>query len=275
MTTAPLDDAAAARLILQRHGAVLQLTLSNPALRNALHPNIYTAGLAAVTEAAADPTLGAIVLTGDGEHFCAGGNVKRLAANRQRPPEIQRDGIERLHRWVLALRRCPLPIVAAVEGSAAGAGFSLALACDLIVAAESAKFGMTYVKIGLSPDGGGSAFAGRVLPRQLAAELLLTGAPIDSRRLHALGVVNRVTPDGTALANALELAQGLARGPRRAQARIKALLGAAAINTLDAQLDLEREHFLDSLFGPEAGEGVEAFRAKRVPDFNRSECERN
>lgn len=270
MTTTPLDDAAGARLIVERHGPVLQLTLSNPARRNALHPDIYAAGLTAVTDAAADPTLGAIVLTGDGAHFCAGGNVKRLAANRLHPPEIQRDGIECFHRWVLALRRCPLPIVAAVEGSAAGAGFSLALACDLIVAAESAKFGMAYVKIGLSPDGGGSAFAGRALPRQLAAELLLTGAPIDSRRLQALGVVNRVVADGTALAEGLALAQGLARGPRRAQGRIKTLLEAAPTTPLEMQLDFERDHFLDSLFGPEAAEGVEAFCAKRAPDFSRS-----
>lgn len=268
---AAADDRGDACLRRERHGPVLQLTLSNPAMRNALHPALYAAGLDAVTAAAADPTLGAIVLTGDGSHFCAGGNVNRLAANRLRPREVQRDGIERFHRWVLALRRCPLPIVAAVEGSAAGAGFSLALACDLIVAAESAKFSMAYAKIGLSPDGGGSAFTGRVLPRQLAAELLLTGTPVDSRRLHALGVVNRVVADGSALTAALDLAHTLARGPRHAHGRIKALLDAAAANPLDAQLDLEREHFLDSLFGPEAAEGIEAFRARRAPDFSRSE----
>ncbi|NMG32613.1 oxepin-CoA hydrolase, alternative type, partial [Aromatoleum evansii] len=251
-TNATTDGAPGARLLVRRHGAVLQLTLSNPALRNALHPDIYAAGLAAVTDAAADPTLGAIVLTGEGAHFCAGGNVNRLAANRQGPREVQRDSLECFHRWVQTMRRCPLPIVAAVEGSAAGAGFSLALASDLIVAAESAQFRMAYVKIGLSPDGGGSAFASRVLPRQLAAELLLTGAPLGGRRLQELGVVNRVVADGTALAEALALAQSLARGPRRAQGRIKTLLDAALTNPLQTQLDFERDHFLDSLFGPEA-----------------------
>lgn len=267
MTTAPPSDA---RLIVERRDDVLLLTLSNPSMRNALHPDIYATGTTALLAASDDPTLGAVVLTGAGEHFCAGGNLNRLAANRSRPPAQQRDSIERFHRWVLALRRCPLPVIAAVEGNAAGAGFSLALACDLIVAAESAQFTMAYVKVGLSPDGGGSAFTGRLLPRQLAAELLLTGAPVDSRRLHALGVVNRIAADGTALDEALALAQSLARGPRAAHGRIKGLLDAAGQQPLERQLDLEADNFVDSLFGPEAAEGIDAFRAKRTPDFPRS-----
>lgn len=269
--TAPATVADAdARLIVERRDDVLLLTLSNPTMRNALHPDIYATGSEALAAAADDPTLGAIVLTGAGEHFCAGGNLNRLAANRSGPPAVQRDSIERFHRWILALRRCPLPVVAAVEGSAAGAGFSLALACDFIVAAENAKFAMAYVKVGLSPDGGGSAFTARLLPRQLATELLLTGTPIDSRRLHALGVVNRIAPDGAALDEALALAHSLACGPRRAHGRIKALLDAAGHHPLERQLELETDHFLDSLFGTEAAEGIDAFRAKRAPDFPRS-----
>ncbi len=143
MTTASPSDA---RLTVERRDDVLLLTLSNPTMRNALHPDIYATGTEVIAHAAGDPTLGAVVLTGAGEHFCAGGNLNRLAANRSHPPALQRDSIERFHRWVLALRRCPLPVIAAVEGNAAGAGFSLALACDLIVAAESAKFTMAYVK---------------------------------------------------------------------------------------------------------------------------------
>ncbi|MCP5223110.1 MAG: enoyl-CoA hydratase/isomerase family protein [Zoogloeaceae bacterium] len=270
MTSQDIDAPGEARLLVERHGDVLQLTLSNPPLRNALHPDLYAAGIDALEQATSDATLGAIVLTGAGAHFCAGGNVNRLAANRHRPQQIQREGIDRFHRWVQALRRCPLPIIAAVEGSAAGAGFSLALACDLIVAAEGARFSMAYVRIGLSPDGGGSAFLGRLLPRQLAAELLLTGTPVDAHRLQALGVVSRVVANGTALDEALSLGHTLARGPRRAQAHIKALLDSAPTTALDDQLALEREHFIENLFGADAGEGVEAFRQRRAPQFNRS-----
>ena len=126
MTSQDIDAPGEARLLVERHGDVLQLTLSNPPLRNALHPDLYAAGIDALEQATSDATLGAIVLTGAGAHFCAGGNVNRLAANRHRPQQIQREGIDRFHRWVQALRRCPLPIIAAVEGSAAGAGFSLA-----------------------------------------------------------------------------------------------------------------------------------------------------
>jgi len=267
----PQPDPQASRLLVARHGPILQLTLSNPARRNVLHPDIYSTGSKAVAEAAADPTLGAIVLTGAGEHFCAGGNIQRLAANREGPPQRQREGIEQLHRWIRALRACPLPVIAAVEGSAAGAGFSLALACDFIVAAESARFSMAYVRIGLSPDGGGSAFCANLLPRQLASEVLLTGEALTAQRLYTLGVVNRVVADGSALGEAHGLAATLARGPRQAQARIKRLIAAASHNPLATQLDLERDNFVDSLFGPEAGEGIAAFLSKRPADFHRNE----
>jgi enoyl-CoA hydratase/carnithine racemase len=270
MTPHDADARGEARLLVERHGNVLQLTLSNPPLRNALHPDLYADGIDALERAATDATLGAIVLTGTGAHFCAGGNVHRLATNRRRPQAIQRDGIDRFHRWVLALRRCPLPVIAAVEGSAAGAGFSLALACDLIVAAKGARFSMAYVRIGLSPDGGGSAFLVNLLPRQLATELLLTGAPVDASRLQALGVVNRVVADGTTLAEALVLGQTLARGPHRTHASIKALVDSAPNTPLDAQLARERDHFIDNLFGADAGEGIDAFRQRRAPQFGRS-----
>ena len=141
------------------------------------------------------------------------------------------------------------------------------LACDLVVAAEDARFVMAYVKVGLSPDGGATHALSWRVPYATAFEWLATGAPIDAATLQRHGLVNRVVPPGTALAAALEWAQALARGPSAALARIKALASAAEAAALDAQLDAEREAFVASLHGPEAGEGIEAFLARRTPVF--------
>jgi enoyl-CoA hydratase/carnithine racemase len=138
--------------------STLVLTLSNPGARNALHPDMYTAGIVALDNAERDTSIRAVVLTGADEFFCAGGNLNRLLENRAKEPSAQAHSIELLAQWILALRTSTKPVIAAVEGAAAGAGFSLALACDLIVAAEDAKFVMSYARVGLTPDGGGSWF---------------------------------------------------------------------------------------------------------------------
>ena len=256
-----------AQLLVEKSDGILTLTLSNPARRNALHPDIYTTGITALSAAATDPTLGAVILTGEGKDFCAGGNLNRLAASRKQPPAVQRASLAGFHRWIQALRQCPKPVIAAIEGNAAGAGFSLALACDLIVAAENARFTMAYVKVGLSPDGGASAHLAECLPRQLAHELLLLGNTIESQRLYTLGLICQITPPGKALAGAHTLAARLANGPRQAQQRIKRLLTNAATQNLEAQLETEADAFIDSLFGQEAEEGINAFLTKRPPDF--------
>jgi enoyl-CoA hydratase/carnithine racemase len=245
------------------------LTISNPRARNALAPGIYPAAIAALREVAADAGVGAIVLTGEGEHFCGGGNLNRLRAQRELPPDGQIANLNALHDWVMAMRECPKPVIAAVEGAAAGGGFSVCLGCDLIVAAEDAKFVMSYVKVGLSPDGGGSDSLAVALPPQAALELLLDGAPVTAARLHALGVVNRVVPRGRAAAEALGWAERLAQGPAQAQARIKRLMYAARGHDRRAQLDAERDAFIDGLYHDECGEGIAAFLDKRAPKFVR------
>lgn len=266
-SVSPSAAADAPALLCSRDGPVLRLTISNPGARNALAPEMYAAGERSLREAAADASVRAVVLAGDGDTFCAGGNLQRLQANRARPPQVQRDSIDALHRWVRALRACPVPVIAAVEGPAAGAGFSLVLACDLVVAAENARFVMAYVKVGLSPDGGATHALARRVPYATAFEWLATGAPIDAATLHRHGLVNRVVAPGTAVAAALEWARALAQGPADALARIKALASAAEAAALDAQLDAEREAFVASLHGPEAAEGIDAFLARRPPAF--------
>jgi enoyl-CoA hydratase/carnithine racemase len=211
------------------------------------------------------------VLAGDGETFSAGGNLNRLLAARVRDPAEQYASIEALHDWVRTMRSIDKPVVAAVEGAAAGAGFSLVMACDMIVAADDARFVMAYVKVGLSPDGGATQWLGTRLPYPLAYELLATGAPIGAARLHALGVVNQLVPRGQAIAAALQLAAQLADGPPRVLARIKRMLDAAAPERLSRQLDHERDAFLESFYEADAGEGIQAFLDKRPPRFGGSD----
>ncbi|CAN7261182.1 oxepin-CoA hydrolase, alternative type [Polaromonas sp. LjRoot131] len=248
-------------------GQTLILTISNPEFRNALGPDIYAAGIEALNAAENNPDIRSVVITGEGAIFCAGGNLQRLQANRREAPEVQAQSIEGLHNWIDSIRTYPKPVIAAVEGPAAGAGFSLVLACDFVVAADNAVFVMSYSTVALSPDGGGSWALARALPRALASELLMTGERIGPRRLHDLGLVNRVTAPGEALAQALQLADNLnARAPN-ALASIKELINDAAGNTLNQQLAREQDHFVRNLHDANAGEGIDAFLNKRTPHY--------
>jgi enoyl-CoA hydratase/carnithine racemase len=248
-------------------GRTMVLTLSNPDHRNALAPEMYAAGVEALGVAETSPEVRSVILTGEGSIFCAGGNLQRLQGNRQLPPDVQAQSIEGLHSWIEAIRTFPKPVIAAVEGAAAGAGFSLALACDFIVAAEDAIFVMAYSNVALSPDGGASWSLVRALPRQLASELLLGGERIGARRLHELGVVNRVASAGSALDEAHRLAERLnARAPN-ALASIKELIGEAEGATLNEQLARERDHFVKNLLHPNAGIGIAAFLSKQPPEY--------
>lgn len=263
-----MTDPTTARLLSERRGRVLLLTLSNPQARNAMHPDMYRAAHAVFRAAAQDPEVGAIVLCGEGQHFCGGGDLRRLQRQRELPPHTQAGHLDALHDWITAMRECPQPVIAAAEGAVAGGGFSVALGCDLLVAAADARFVMSYVRVGLSPDGGGSDALARALPAQLALELLLDGDTCSAQRLHELGLVNRVTPPGEAVATALAWAMRLADGPRQAQQRIKQLVHAARGRSHRAQLDAERDAFVASLYGAECGEGIDAFLNKRAPRFH-------
>ena len=249
------------------HGQTMVLTISNPEYRNALGPEIYAAGVEALSVAESSAEVRSVVITGEGATFCAGGNLNRLLANRQQPPEVQAQSVEGLHTWIEAVRTFPKPVIAAVEGAAAGAGFSLALACDLIVAASDAVFVMAYSTVALSPDGGGSWSLARALPRQLATELLMCGERIGAQRLHELGVVNRVSLPGQATDDALALAAKLnARAPN-ALASIKELLNDAVHDPLSTNLASERDHFVRNLHHVNGGIGIAAFLAKQTPKY--------
>jgi enoyl-CoA hydratase/carnithine racemase len=218
-----------------------------------------------VAESSAD--IKSVVITGQGGIFSAGGNLQRLNQNRQLPPEHQAQSIEGLHNLIEAIRTFPKPVIAAVEGPAAGAGFSLALACDLIVAARNSIFVMAYSNIALSPDGGGTWSLSRCVPRQLATELLMFGERIGAERLHQLGVVNLLCEPGQALGTALCRASLLNNKAPNALASIKELLNDADASSLNHQLAQERDHFVKNLHHANAGIGISAFLNKETPRY--------
>ncbi|MBD3893712.1 oxepin-CoA hydrolase, alternative type [Hydrogenophaga sp.] len=256
-----------ASLESQRHGQTLVLSISNPEHQNALEPGIYAAGIEVLNAVENNPELRSVIITGKGPYFCSGARLQRLLENRQQPPELQAQSIDGLHHWIETIRVFPKPVLAAVEGPCAGAGFSLALACDLVVAAQDSVFIMSYSQVGLSPDGGASWSLLRALPRQTALELLLSGERVGADRLQQLGLVNRVSAPGQALADALHWCEKLnARAPN-ALASIKELVNEASTATLPEQLGRERDHFVRCLHHANAGEGITAFLDKRTPHY--------
>ena len=256
-----------ATLQQSRQGRVLILTIANAAHRNALGPEIYAEGIRALSHARDNKDIGSVVIVGEGIIFSAGGNLQRLQANRLLPPTVQEESIDGLHAWIETISTCPKPVIAAIEGAAAGAGFSLALACDFIVAASDAIFVMAYSNIALSPDGGGSWRLTHALPRQLVNELLMCGERIGAQRLHDLGVVNQITPAGSALGAALELADRLCGRAANALTSIKALVNQAGHNALPDHLKLERDHFVANLHHANAGIGIAAFLSRQPPRY--------
>jgi len=256
-----------AQLLSTSEGQTLVLTLSNPEFRNALGPEMYAAGVEALNVAESSAEVRSVVITGANGIFSAGGNLQRLQNNRQLPPEHQAQSIEGLHNWIEAIRTFPKPVIAAVEGPAAGAGFSLALACDMVVSARNSVFVMAYSGIALSPDGGGSWSLSRTLPRQLATELLMCGGRIGAERLHELGAVNRLTDPAQALNEALKLAAFLNGRAPNALASIKELLSDADGSNLTSHLARERDHFVKNLHHANAGIGIAAFLNKQTPQY--------
>lgn len=234
--------------------------------RGALSPELY-AVIGEAFELAQQERVRSVILTADGPFFCAGGDLNVLIARRDMPEEDRREKIDELHDLLRMIRTSPVPVIAAVEGGAAGAGLSLMMACDLIVAAEGAKFTAAYVKAGLVPDGGLTASMARQLPRPLAMEMCLLAKPVTADRFAALGCVTELAPAGGAMDAALGFADRVAALPRDAQGVIRGLVSQAYETTEAQQLNLERDGMARAAGGPEAAEGIAAFLEKRAPRF--------
>lgn len=263
------DQSTFEPLFVEQKGRVRILTMNNPGKRNALSEGLYVGLSRQLAEVKNDPNTGAIILTGADGFFCSGGDLNKLATRKDYPIEERRRLLEGLHEVIREISAYDKPVIAAVEGGAAGAGFSLALACDMIVAAKNVRFSAAYVKVALSPDGGLTTFLAQALPRQLMTELCLTGEPIYAERLYNLGLVNRLTEENMVQKTALELAQSIATGPTESMATIKKLCRTAYERGLHAQLEAEADSMVLAQESVEAAEGIQAFLNKRKPDFHK------
>ena len=257
----------AASLKSTSDGATLILTISNPEQHNALSPDIYAAGVEAINAAEGNPDVRSVVITGEGSIFSAGGNLRRLQAVRQGQLELQRQTLESLNSWVEGIRSFPKPVIAAVEGGAVGAAFSLVLACDYVVAADNAYFFMAHSKIGLSPDGGGAWQLARALPRPLVTDALMRGTRLNADLLARHGLIHQLLPPGQVLGGALALASELNTRASNVMAGIKDLIDTAQTQDFSSYLNQERELFMRNLVHDNAGEGIEAFLEKRSAQF--------
>ena len=258
-------------VVVQRQNAVLEIILNRQEILNAVDHEMIAGLAAAAAGAAEDDTVRAVLLLGAGTHFCAGGDITMFGRLIELPPEERRKALYRtvdaLHPLLIRLRHVPKPVVAAVQGAAAGFGLSLVLAADLALAAEDAVFTSGYIHLGTSPDGGLTAMLARTVGLKQAAELMLLGDRFDARRALELGLVNRMVPPAALAAEAKALAARLAEGPTYAYGRTKALLQATLGDAFDAQLRREAESFAACAATEDFVTGVRAFLDKRAPSF--------
>jgi 2-(1,2-epoxy-1,2-dihydrophenyl)acetyl-CoA isomerase len=256
-------------LVLEtRSGAVVTLTMNRPDRLNALDIGLAQALRDALQHAGNDPAVRAIVVTGAGRAFCAGGDLAVLREARQRnaAPEL-RGLVEAGNEIVLAIAQMAKPVLASVNGPAAGAGMNVALACDLRIASDRASFGQNFAKIGLFPDFGGTYLLPRLVGPARAAEMFFLGDMIDAAQAVEMGVVNRVVPHDDLVRETSILAAKLAAAPPLAVRAVKQTLFGSSLDELRAALDNEVRRQVECFNSEDCSEGLTAFFAKRVPDF--------
>ncbi len=257
-------------VISSRDSGVLTLTLNRPEALNALNRETTHALRTAFDAAGRDPEVGAVVLTGAGRAFCAGADLKDVTARGGAgETDLGADLRENYAPMIRAIRACPKPVIAALNGTAAGAGLSLALACDLRLAAAGAQLIVVFVRVGLVPDAGSLFFLTRMLGLSKATELAITGDPLSADDAHRLGLVTAVVAPEQLMAAALERGRGLAAGPRQTYALIKRGMERALDLDLEQTLELEAQLQALAAKTPDAQEAIRAFVEKRKPVFGR------
>jgi 2-(1,2-epoxy-1,2-dihydrophenyl)acetyl-CoA isomerase len=254
---------------LYRRGAGAKLELNRPDRLNAWSSQFSLDLLAAIREVADDPGVRAVVVTGAGRAFSSGADLKEAAERAGSGSiDVYRRLTERYHPIITGIRRMPKPVVAAVNGPAAGIGLSLALACDLVVAAESAFFQLAFVNIGLVPDGGSSVFVPSRVGFTRAAELAMLGERLDARTALDWGLINRVWPDEDFAAQTAALLDRLAAGATKSYAGTKRQLNRWLYEKMGDQLEFEAGIQREMSESRDFAEGIAAFAEKRAPRFS-------
>ena len=254
-------------LTLEVKDGLARLMLNRPKAANSFNLDLTREFLEAATICADDSAIRAVLLTGAGRFFSAGGDLKNFAAAEDQVPKMVSETADALHAAISKFARMNAPIVAAVNGPAAGAGMSLVCMTDIALAAESAIFTMAYTAAGLAPDGSSTYFLPRAVGMRRARELMLTNRRLSAAEAHAWGIVERVVPDHDLMAEAEKLARALASGPTLAFGAVKKLLLASQNAQLEDQLDAETSAITSMTRTSDGREGVAAFCEKRKPSF--------
>jgi 2-(1,2-epoxy-1,2-dihydrophenyl)acetyl-CoA isomerase len=257
-------------LLSQQHGSILELSLNRPEAYNALNLELMIALSDALAEAAWSETIKGVLLTGSGKAFCSGGDLKWINQQVGDAGASLHRLAPQFHLAILEIRRMSKPVVAAINGVAAGGGFSLALACDFRVMGESAVLKQGYTSNGLSIDGGGTYSLPRLVGAARALEIAAFDEPIPAAKAWEWGMVTKVVADSSVVSEARVMLEGLARSATHSFAWSKRLLNESLQNSLETQLELERLGISDCARHPHGQEGLKAFAEKRKPNFQAS-----
>jgi len=254
-------------ILTEQYGEILEITLNRPEVFNAFGLEMMIMLSDTLASAATDESIKGVMLTGKGKAFCAGGDLKQISQQKGDAGSTLHRLAPQFHIAVTEIRRMAKPVVAAINGIAAGGGFSLALACDFRVMAESAILRQGYTSNGLSMDGGGSFALTRLVGLARSLEIAAFDPPIDSSRALEWGLVTKVAADSEVQKEALVMLEGLAKRSLHAFAWSKRLFLESFNNTLETQLELERQGISDCAGHPDGQEGIKAFIEKRKPVF--------
>ena len=255
------------RVLLDVRNGVAHLTLNNPGNGNAIDVPVASALREAMAVCEKDANVRAVVIVGAGKMFCSGGDLKTIRGAGEGASSYVREILLHLHDALASIARISAPVIAGVHGSAAGAGFALAMACDFVVATKSSRFLMAYTAAGLTPDGSSSYFLPRLIGLRRALELTLRNRGLSADEARDWGLINEVVEDDALRARIAKLAAELADGPTQAFGGAKRLLRTSLENNLESQLAREAETLCKALEGEEAATGLSAFGEKKTPKF--------